>query len=396
MKSNYQDGVLTVFLEGHIDSSNADVIEKAIREEIDQKHPVSLVLDAETLGYISSAGLRVVLKFRKEFENLRVINVSTGVYEIFDMTGFIEMMTVEKAYRRYDVSGCEVIGEGANGKVYRVARDTIVKVYKDADSLDEIKRERELARTAFVLGIPTAIPYDVVKVGETYGSVFELLNAKSFDELMKEDANNLEFVAQKSVEIMRIIHATKAPENLPRQRDTALHWVSMVEGYFPEEQYQKLRRLIADLPEDGYMLHGDFHIKNIMLQNGETLLIDMDTLCTGHPIYELAFMFNAYKGFGIVDSAAVEAFLGISAETAYRLFRRSLELYLDTADSERLLEVEEKASLIGYLRVMRRAIRLGLDSADDGKRLVSACQSKLTELIEKTDTLEWRESNPNR
>ena len=387
MKSEFQDDTLTVFLTGHIDSSNVDLIEKEIRDDIEKTHPASLVFDAETLEYISSAGLRVMLKLRKEFENLCIINVSASVYEILDMTGFTEILTVEKAYRRYDVTGCEVIGEGANGTVYRVARDTIVKVYKDANALNDIKRERELARTAFVLGIPTAIPFDVVKVGETYGSVFELLNAKSFDELMKEDESNLEFVAQHSVKIMKIIHSTKAPENLPRQRDTALQWVSMVEDYFSDEQYQKLGRLIADLPEDGYMLHGDFHIKNMMLQNDETLLIDMDTLCTGHPIYELAFMFNAYKGFGIVDSTAVEDFLGISVEMAYRLFRRSLELYLDTDDSERLLEVEEKAALIGYLRVMRRAIRLKLDATDEGKKLVSACRSKLIELIEKTDTL---------
>ena len=53
-----------------------------------------------------------------------------------------------------------MLGEGANGKVYRYDSDTIVKVYKDSVSLEDIKRERELARTAFILGIPTAIPYD--------------------------------------------------------------------------------------------------------------------------------------------------------------------------------------------------------------------------------------------
>ena len=85
---------------------------------------------------------------------------------------------------RYAAEGCEVIGEGANGIVYRTDPDTIVKVYKNHDALEEIHNERELARKAFVLGIPTAIPYDVVRVGEGYGSVFELLNAKSFAKII--------------------------------------------------------------------------------------------------------------------------------------------------------------------------------------------------------------------
>ena len=47
------------------------------------------------------------------------------------------------------------------------------------------------------------------------------------------------------------------------------------------------------------MLHGDYHIKNVMMQDGEVLLIDMDTLCQGHPVFELASMYNAYVGFSL-------------------------------------------------------------------------------------------------
>ena len=390
MKYDMNSSEMTLYPTGHIDSSNAPAIEKDIMEIVDGQNPSSLILDMENLEYISSAGLRIILKLTRKYgENLKLINVAHDVYEVFEMTGFTEMVTVEKAFRVFDVTGCEIIGAGANGTVYRIDRDTIVKVYKDATSLDSVKRERELSRTAFVLGIPTAIPYDVVKVGETYGSVFELLNAKSFDELMIEDANNLEFVAEKSMEIAKIIHSTPAPANLPSQQEIAFGWAEMVRPYFDEQSFSKLRMLIEKIPDDGMMIHGDLHIKNIMLQNDETLLIDMDTLCEGHPIYELAFMFNAYKGFGVSDPGEVERFLGISADTAYRLWRRSLEIYLETNDKARLDEVEEKASFIGYLRVMRRAIRIGLDKTEDGRKLIAACKEKLDGLLTRVDTLDF-------
>lgn len=147
------------------------------------------MFDLENLEYISSAGLRVLLRVRKAEPTLRLVNVSPDVYEILDMTGFAEIIPTEKAYRRLSVDGCEVIGRGANGEVYRLDNDTIIKVYLNPDSLPDIQRERELARKAFVLDIPTAIPYDVVKVGSSYGSVFELLNAQSFAKLISTAAD---------------------------------------------------------------------------------------------------------------------------------------------------------------------------------------------------------------
>ena len=389
MNYTTESGVMTFFLVGHIDTANAPQVEKEIFEAISVKNPESVIIDAEKLDYISSSGLRILLKLRKMFPELKMTNVSSDVYEILDMTGFTEMLEVEKAYRHFDVTGCEIIGKGANGTVYRIDRDIIVKVYNNATNLDDIKRERELSRTAFVLGVPTAIPYDVVKVGNSFGSVFELLNAKSFDEMMIEDVNNLDFVVEHSIEIAKILHETTAPENLPRQSDTAKYWVTLVKDCLEESDWNKLKKLIDELPEKDTMIHGDLHIKNIMQQNDETLLIDMDTLSSGHPIYELAFMFNAYRGFGVVNKKEVEDFLGISTETAHRIWARSLETYLGTTDPEKLREVEDKASIIGYLRLTRRVITKGMYDTESGKALVKACVDKLHELLAKYDTLDF-------
>ena len=382
MKKEMNNKTLTIFLEGHIDSANAMNVEKEVFDLLKDCDAESIILDAENLEYISSSGLRILLKIKKSYFDLKIINVSSDVYEILEVTGFTEIITVEKAFRRLDVTGCSVLGEGANGKVYRYDSDTIVKVYKDAVSLEDIKRERELARTAFILGIPTAIPYDVVKVGDSYGSVFELLDAKSFDELMIEDPEgNLDFVVSESVRVAKTLHGTDAPDGLPLQKDTVIHWIGEMDGLLSAEHTAKLRALIDNIPETDKMIHGDYHIKNIMLQNGETLLIDMDTLCRGNEIYELAFMFNAYVGYAVADPRNIEKFLGISISTAEKIWKRSLMLYFDTDDEERLSEIERKASLIGYLRVARHARGRNEDE------LTRIATEKLCELIDTVDTL---------
>lgn len=387
MKYSFNNGELTLYLQGRIDSNNAPIAEKEMMGIVAENSPSSLVADAENLEYISSAGLRIVLKLIKSVRDFRMVNVSSDVYEILDMTGFTELMSVEKAYRVFDVSNCEIIGEGANGMIYRVANDLILKVYKDADSLDDIKRERELSRTAFVLGIPTAIPFDVVKVGNTYGSVFELLNARSFAELLRDDSSKVDFVAKQTVALAKILHSTPAPEILPRQSDIAIQWLEEAKDVFDAESFQKLSDLIKALPEPGTMLHGDLHIKNIMMQGDEALLIDMDTLCTGHPIYELAFIYNAYEGFGICDKSIFKKFLAVDAEVVAELLHRILELYLETDDENVIAAVKEKASVIGLLRVLRRVIRIGEQDTPSGRELIETCKGRILSAISHLDTL---------
>lgn len=97
---------LTLPLSGRVDSANAAAVEAELMQALGAKPHSSLTLDCETLDYISSAGLRVVLRLRKQEPELRLTNVSPEVYEILSMTGFTEMMPVERAYRRLSIDGC--------------------------------------------------------------------------------------------------------------------------------------------------------------------------------------------------------------------------------------------------------------------------------------------------
>lgn len=347
-----------------------------------------MVVDCEELEYISSAGLRVLLRLRKAVADTRLENVSAAVYEVLEMTGFTEMMEISKAYRRLSVEGCEIIGQGANGRIYRIDSDTIVKVFLNPDSLPEIRRERELARTAFVLGIPTAIPYDVVRVEDGYGSVFELLNADSLAKLMAEGKKSVDEVARMSIDLLRLIHSTEVkPDAMPDMKAVALDWADFLRDYLPAAESQKLHDLVAAVPDDNHMLHGDYHMKNVMLQNGECLLIDMDTLCHGHPIFELASMFNAYQGYAELDHHVIEEFQGIDYDTATAFWNKSLRLYLDGADEAKVRDVEKKAKVIGYTRIMRRRIRRKGFESEAGRREIENCQRHLSELLPEVDSL---------
>ena len=380
--------ILYIAIEGRVDASNAAAAEEkifAIRKENAGKH---VVIDADNLEYISSAGLRVILRLRKEEPKLAIINVASDVYEVFDMTGFTDMVTIEKAYRKMSVEGCEFIAKGANGAVYRYDAETIIKTYFAKDALPEIKQERENARRAFVLGINTAIPYDIVRVGDNYGTITELLNATSVTKLIRKDPEDLTLAAKYYIDMLKSIHAITVEDGeVPDMKETALAWADFVAPHLPENQAKKLRALVEAVPKRNTLMHGDYHTNNIMVQNGEPLLIDMDTLCMGHPVFELGSMFNAFVGYSELDHQNMIDFFGYTFETAGKFWDMALKLYLGTEDEAVCRSVAEKAMIIGYTRMLRRAIRRPHEAASPAK--IARCKEMLAELLEKTDSLEF-------
>jgi len=388
MKFDNTNAILKIFLQGRIDSNNAAEVEENIISTINDNAHQSLVLDLDDLSYISSAGLRIILKLKKMDKTLKLINVSTEVYEIFDMTGFTEMMEISKAYKKISIEGCELIGQGANGKVYRIDGETIVKVYESPDCLDDIKRERALAKKAFVLGIPTAISYEIARIGDSYGTVFELLDAKSIAKLLAENPGKIDEYVDMYVDLLKKIHATKVDdEDMVDMRQTAINWATFDAEYLPKDVGDKLISLVKAVPKTNNMMHGDYHIKNVMVQKGEVLLIDMDTLCVGDPIFELGSMFNAYEGFSSMDESISLAFLGIPHALAVDFWRKTLKKYLGTEDEKVIDEVEKKAKILGFMRLLRRIIRRGGFEDSKKKKEVDYFIEQLTKLVPEVDTL---------
>ena len=380
--------ILYISIEGRIDANNAAEAEKKIFEIKNDNAGKHVVVDADYLEYISSAGLRVILRLRKEEPKLAIINVSPDVYDVFDMTGFTEMVTVEKAYQRMSVDGCEFIAKGANGAVYRYNDETIIKTYYAKDALPEIKQERENARRAFVLGINTAIPYGIVRVGDGYGTITELLNAVSVTKLIRNNPDDLTEAVKYYVDMLKSIHAIEVEDGeVLDMKETALDWADFVAKHIPEDQGKKLRALIEALPKRNTLMHGDYHTNNIMVQNGEPLLIDMDTLCMGHPVFELGSMFNAFIGFSETNKDRTVGFFGYSYETGVEFWEKSLKMYLGTEDEEVCRSVAEKAMVIGYTRMLRRAIRRPNEA--DSPAMIARCKERLAVLLNKIDNLDF-------
>ena len=94
IKKNQEQTIVAI--SGRLDTITAPALEKTINEDVaDAKN---LVLDVKNLEYISSAGLRVLLGAQKKMQkigSMKVINVCEAVMEVFEMTGFADILVIE-------------------------------------------------------------------------------------------------------------------------------------------------------------------------------------------------------------------------------------------------------------------------------------------------------------
>ena len=96
MKINFNNnhGILRVALDGRLDTTTAPEFESFLGEKYDGIGP--LVIDCEKLAYISSAGLRVLLAAQKKTKGtMKLINVCELVMEVFEVTGFADILVIE-------------------------------------------------------------------------------------------------------------------------------------------------------------------------------------------------------------------------------------------------------------------------------------------------------------
>lgn len=350
MKTEVKDGVLTLFPTGHVNSKNAAEFERDVMASLESAPGVRVVFDVDKLEYISSAGLRVLLKAMKRAKGtLKVINATSDVYDIFQITGFSELADIKKRLREISVEGCELIGQGGFGKVYRLDEETIAKIYNPNISLELVEQERDVSQKAFLLGIPTAISYDVVRCGDSYGVVFEMLDAKTTAQIIDADPSRIPEIAGESAKLLKELHAIEPGANigLTNRKQQYLDWVDSLAKHLTTEEVDKLRAFIDAIPDRNTFLHGDYNAKNIMLRNGEFQLIDIGDAGVGHPIFDIAGLMLAYIILPNTKSETrsieeLRSLLGFDFEYAPQVWGTMCGVYFSLSSPEEISDITKR------------------------------------------------------
>ena len=381
MKYTLDNGVLVLYLQGELNSYNADGVEKEINSTLTDKSFDKLVLNFENMRYISSAGLRVILKLKQLYNDVSITETSLEVYDVLQMTGFTNILPVKKALKRIYISGAEIIGEGFFSTVYRIDKDTIIKVFNRTSDPEQIERELKLAKEAFVLGVPTAISFDIVKVDDKLGVRFEMLDCMSLKTVLLNYPEKREEYIKKYAELLKKINGTECFNPIiPNIKEFYLKKVETIKPYLEEKYYLKAKKLIEGVEDRKTFVHGDCHFKNIMVQGDDLLLIDMDTLSVGHPIFELAALYTPYCAFNEDDPGNAEKFFGIKDEDANKLFRALVALYVGKDDQD----IINKIRIVSYIHM----VWWNRTNEPQNNVRLNGCKERLIKLLDEYNDLD--------
>ena len=331
-----QNNAAIAFAQGSVTSANAAEFGAALSALPGAAE--SVILDITELEYISSAGLRVLLSLKKRCgtKPLRIVGANSSVMDVFNMTGFSDIMDIEPACRKINLDGCEIIGRGACGECYRIDDETIIKLYYGNADLAWIEHEKALSKKAFVMGIPTAISYDIVEADGRKGVVYELIKSKTLGELIRTDRARFDEYMAMYVEICKKVGSihTNDPE-IPSFKESNRADIANITGV-TEEEKAYLHRFLDLVPDGDTCIHGDLNINNIMVQDGECCLIDMGELSTGFPMFDLSRILFSMV-YANTAPGTFNSFYKMPSEEVSEIYHKFFRLYFgcDTVEDAR-------------------------------------------------------------
>ena len=283
-------------LSGRLDAASADALSAAIPGGTELQ---MLILDMGSCTYVSSMGIRVILSQHKALVprggRLELVNVQPEIKRVFELSGLTQLVTVREKAREISLEGLQYLAEGVFGEVFRIDDETIVKLYRKGVDAAVVEKEKVFSRAAFVAGIPTAISYDIVSSGDRLGIAYEMLGADSLAALMRREPEQMSDHARLMAQLARTIHSTEADTSVfPNMKAAAFGWLDTMAPLLEPDDVALLKTKIEAIPDETTCVHFDLHGGNVMVVNGEPVVIDMGDFSHGSHYFDLGLTTMIY------------------------------------------------------------------------------------------------------
>lgn len=195
--------------------------------------------------------------------------------------------------------------------------------------------------------MPTAISFDIVRVGDQLGLVYELLDADTLSACVRREPDRVDEFARLYAALFRQLHAIHVPlgSSIPSALDVVTAAIHSISRYFDTPSIDLMLSIVGSIPQDDRLLHCDLQSKNAMIQGDEMMLIDMGEVGYGHPLIDLG---NSYSAM-VSLIGPYEDIIGLPRELGADLWQRMIGYYfegLTGGDLNHRIEQIRVASLI--------------------------------------------------
>lgn len=343
---------LLVFLPERIDSKNVMDIEKTLFDVVENNDFEKLILEASELNYISSIGIRLLMKLNKKVNHLEIIRVNPEVEDILLKIGLDTIIPIFSDRKVIYSKNLEVIQDMDNYTVYKLEDNKALKVLKNDEERESVIEEKNNIKAAFLDGIPTIVPYDYVRtMNGKYGLVYEFPNATSFETLLKDSQNEDELI-NSFIELVNSIYET-IPTNKVHHFDFTNILNSIVsKNRLSKEESEPILKFINLIKPKNILLHTELDFRNVIrTDEGEDLFIHIKGDTVGNPLLDLYILY--YRRY-LLPELRPEVFskrFELPEEDGKRIIDKFFMKYLNINEKELrpLYKVFRILSLLTYL-----------------------------------------------
>ncbi len=260
-------------------------------------------------------------------------------------------------YRQIDLAGWTQVGEGGNGKTYvnPECPDRMLKVNNSrSNDLESVKKEFDVSKAVEALGLPTPKMYEIVRVGDAFGAISQLIKKKkSLSRICHDEPERTEEMAQLLAKLGKEFFATPCDtEFFPSRLQQALKGTE-VATYIGRKDRQKIRAFLETLKECTTCSHGDFQPGNVILSEGKPYWIDLGRFAYGDPMFDIGHLFQICKIYAPMKQ--VQNIFHMTLEQFHRYWDAFAKAYTGKEDHS---EFDVLAGKFAAIDVMMRPIFL--------------------------------------
>ena len=259
---------------------------------------------------------------------------------------------MENEIRKLSIDVGQVVGEGHNSHVYLLDDSHVVKIMDRWYVPQEIvAREKRNADDAYKLGITTPKACELVRVDDSYGIVYEKIDANTVQNLVASDPSQMSNLVRRQAAMLKWNHSIEVPEGMLMPLDSLFREkLQQVSCYMTEHETKLIGEMLDSLSGRHTYIHGDYQYNNVMVDEKKMYLIDMFNSSYGHPMYDLmsTYMFTVYFT-KYYPELAEEAFPGWGRN----LLLTSWKVFLEEYFTDSKFSVEKWDEVIAFYGQMR-------------------------------------------
>ena len=339
MNHHLENNKLTVRLPERITNTNATEIRDEIIALLEKSKPEKLELNCRELKYLSSIGLRALLFVRRKLsrdKEVHLTDVNDTVYDIIDMTGLDDIFLVSKCLKKISIQGLKPIAYSVSGELYQLKNGMMVKVFDPHVPRDAVEQEMRYEKKAFINGVPTAISFSMVQIGEDrYGIVVENIHGVQLSECIRNNPDKLEQYAVMFADFVKELHNIRIhPDDLPDIKKRYLFFIDNILDIVDREALGRLSYFVKAVSDTDTFVHGNINMNNVFVSGDDLIVMDLDGCGYGHPVFDLQEIYASLVAMEIDDPGFCEKHYGIAGKDCVKIWKAFIHRYLGDENNE--------------------------------------------------------------